>query len=101
MKNQEKHMLYNHVIDLQNSLALPECFELSTDKMRHPDTIKLITEKIANNNLNMGDSYVILEFVKQWLLMQDCEDDVSNTSSAPAETDFATGEIITRSESNG
>ena len=101
MKNQEKHMLYNHVIDLQNNLALPECFVLSTEKMRQPETIKLITEKVANNNLNMGDSYVILEFVKQWLLWQDCEDDVSNTSSAPAETDFATGEIITRGESNG
>lgn len=101
MKNQEKHMLYNRIIDMQNELALPECFVLSTEKMKKPETIKMIIDRIVCNDLNMGDSYVILEFIKQWLLMQDCVDDVSTTESAPAETDFATGEIITRGESNG
>lgn len=101
MKNQEKHMLYNRIMDMQYELDLPECFELSTDKMKKPDTIKMLIDKIFCCNLNMGDAYVILEFIKLWLLMQDCEDDVSNTSSAPAETDFATGEIITRGDNNG
>lgn len=81
MKNQEKHMLYNRIIDMQNELALPECFVLSTEKMKKPETIKMIIDRIVCNDLNMGDSYVILEFIKQWLLMQDCEDDVSSSKS--------------------
>lgn len=54
----------------QEELGIPDCFVLSQEKLMNDDTLSNLIQAIACNMLNIGDQYVMLEIIKQWIEMK-------------------------------
>ena len=72
-----------YIESTQRQLDIPECFELSQDKLVSEDTIGILLTKIMSNTANVGDKFAMLEIIKQWLAMQNrnCESCAHKVSS--------------------
>ena len=67
-----------YIESIQRQLDIPECFELSQEKLMSEETIGILLTKIMSNTANVGDKFAMLEIIKQWLAMQ--KDDIRDCS---------------------
>lgn len=70
MTPERKKFVTEHIESLQSRLDIPDCFQLSQEKLRSEETIGLLAEKVDGFELNIGDRFAILEIIKQWLSSQ-------------------------------
>lgn len=54
----------------QNELGIPDCFVLSEEKLMDNDTLTKLVIAFYDGKLSIADNYVILEIIKQWLIMK-------------------------------
>lgn len=54
----------------QEELRIPDCFELSQEKLMSDDTLSNLIQAIACDMLNIGDRYALYEIIKQWIQMK-------------------------------
>lgn len=59
------------MIDLINSLEecfhMPECFELSMEKLKTREALMMIIHRVMHNDLRAGEQIAILEIMKSWI----------------------------------
>lgn len=81
-----------YIESIQRQLDIPECFELSQEKLMSEETIGILLTKIMSNTANVGDKFAMLEIIKQWLAMVS-HDDIRDCSKCIHKVSTPDGEF--------
>ena len=84
--------LIKYIESTQKLFDLPECFELSLDKLKSEETIIVLMSKIMSNTANVCDKFAMLEIIKQWLAMVS-HDDIRDCSKCIHKVSTPDGEF--------